>query len=367
MFALHNSNNLYSDVTHPSNFEIEPVPSCSLLSQGAWNILCQRGTTPQAHAEILCAVTSVEGLGSLAVQAEISHFARQDFRYRRFCCRALYLGLLSVINLLEGQRALERAHEREEQFRHLVHSNALARREERERISLRLHDSVIQSMVSAFHMVEAIRETNIHKLEQAAVLQKAEEALSQAIRDHSPNFGGGQRIEMNKIRILVVDDHPVVRVGLAATIGRDPALEVVGEAGDGLEALQLASELKPDVVLMDLRLPRQDGIQATREIKRDQPDIAVIILSAYDDEAYVRQARDAGAGGYLFKDSSGVHIRHTIKAVHNGEASKVSSLTQPHHQNAASDSDLFHHYEVQPAQHRHPLTPREMDVLKLLN
>ncbi|MDA0988096.1 MAG: histidine kinase [Chloroflexi bacterium] len=176
-------NNLYSGITHPLAFEIEPVPSCPLLSQGVWTILCERGATPQANGEILCAVASVAGLGSLAVQAEISHFARQDFRYRRFCCRALHLALLSAINLMEGQRALERVHERDEQVRHLVHSNALARKEERERLSRQLHDSVIQSMVSAFHMVEAIREMGTHEPEHAAVLQIAEGLLSQTIRE----------------------------------------------------------------------------------------------------------------------------------------------------------------------------------------
>ena len=163
---------------------------------------------------------------------------------------------------------------------------------------------------------------------------------------------------MDKIRVLLVDDHPVVRAGLAATVVKDPALEVVGEAGDGIEALQLASELRPDVVLMDLRLPKLDGIQATREIKSAQPDIAVIILSAYDDDAYVLQAKDAGAGGYLFKDAPGAHIRHTIKAVHRGEAPKLSSLTHPHHQKAESDSGAFHRFESHPLQHRPPIVGR---------
>ena len=177
------SKSLSSDFTHPTAFEIRPVPRCTLLSQGVWNVLCQRGTAPQVQGEILCAAASVEGIGSLAIQAEITHFGRQDFRYRRFCCSALYLGLLSAINLLKIQRALGREHEREEQVRHLVHSNALARNEEREHLSLQLHDSVIQNMVSAFHMVEAIRETSTDQSEQGAILQKAEEALSQAIRE----------------------------------------------------------------------------------------------------------------------------------------------------------------------------------------
>ena len=171
---------------------------------------------------------------------------------------------------------------------------------------------------------------------------------------------------MEKIRVLLVDDHPVVRAGLAVTVARDPALEVVGEAGGGVEALQLVSELKPDVVLMDLRLPKLDGIRATKEIRDAHPEAAVIILSAYDDDAYVAQAKRAGAGGYLIKDAPGALIRYTVKAVHRGEAPKVSSRAHPHRPEAASDADRYHHYEASPLQHRRSLTPREMDVLKLL-
>ena len=109
-----------------------------------------------------------------------------------------------------------------------------------------------------------------------------------------------------------MDDHPVVRAGLAVTVARDPALEVVGEAGDGVDALQLVSELKPNVVLMDLRLQMLDGIQATKEIRTAHPDAAVVILSAYDNDAYVAQAKFAGAGGYLIKDAPGALICHGI-------------------------------------------------------
>lgn len=174
---------LPSDDIPSATLEINPVPSCPLLSQGVWSILCQRGIAPPTRGETLCVAASVEGVGSLAIQAEVLHFARQDFRYRRFCCRTLYLSLLSVISLLESQRALERAREREEQVRHLVHANALAREGERERLSLQLHDGVIQSMVSAFHMVEAIREMDTYQPEHSAILQRAEEVLSQAIKE----------------------------------------------------------------------------------------------------------------------------------------------------------------------------------------
>ena len=174
---------LHSDAIHPAAVEINPVRSCTLLSRGVWTVLCQRGTAPQAHGEILCAAATIEGLGSLAVQAEVTHFARQDFRYRRFCRSALHLGLLSVISLLESQRALEKTQEREEQVRHLVHSNALARQEERGRLSLQLHDGAIQSMAAAFHMIETVREMSEHQPEQSATLQQAEEVMSQAIRE----------------------------------------------------------------------------------------------------------------------------------------------------------------------------------------
>ena len=125
---------------------------------------------------------------------------------------------------------------------------------------------------------------------------------------------------MEKITVLLVDDHPVVREGLRASVARDPLLEVVGEAGDGIEALQLVGELNPDVVVMDVSLPSLDGIQATMEIRAAHPETAVVILSIYDQDGYVRRARQAGASGYLTKDVPSALICHTIKAVHRGEA-----------------------------------------------
>ena len=140
----------------------------------------------------------------------------------------------------------------------------------------------------------------------------------------------------------------------------------MGRRETALRQFKLVAKLKPDVVLMDLRLPTMDGIQATREIKKVHPDAAIIILFDYDYDAYVAQAGAPEREVTLIKDAPGSLICHTIKAVHNGEAPMHSSIAQPHRQRDASEADLYHNYEARPLQHRRSLTPREMDVLKLL-
>jgi signal transduction histidine kinase len=191
---------IHAEAARTSNVEIAPVPYCTLLSQGMWNILCQSGTAPKTQVETLCAATSIEGLGAVAVQADVSHFARQDFRYRRLCARSLHFGLVMVTSLLENHRSLERARQREEQARNVIRSNAAAREEERARISFQLHDGAVQSLVSVLHMVGALKEATTQQPEQSALLQKSEELLSQAIREirgiinslHTPNSGSGR-------------------------------------------------------------------------------------------------------------------------------------------------------------------------------
>ena len=104
-----------------------------------------------------------------------------------------------------------------------------------------------------------------------------------------------------KLRVLIADDHPVVRAGLAGMLSAQPDLEVVGEAEDGREAVDLAGALKPDVVLMDLRMPRMDGVSAITEIKGRQPGVHVLVLTTYDTDADILRAVEAGATGYLLK------------------------------------------------------------------
>jgi DNA-binding NarL/FixJ family response regulator len=156
------------------------------------------------------------------------------------------------------------------------------------------------------------------------------------------------------IRILIVDDHSVVRKGLRTFLGLDPEFEIIGEASDGQEAVQLAGQLKPDVVLMDLLMPKMDGITAIGHIRRDLPDTEVIALTSVLEDSKVVGAVRAGAIGYLLKDTEADELCKAIKAAAAGQV-------QLSPQAAAT---LMR--EVRAPESPEPLSERETDVLRLL-
>lgn len=165
---------------------------------------------------------------------------------------------------------------------------------------------------------------------------------------------------MGKIRILIADDHAVVREGTRQILEQEQDLEVVGEAGDGEETVALATDLKPDVAIVDISMPKLDGIEATRQIKSLCPAISVLILTAYDDEQFIFSLLEAGAAGYLLKTVRGRELVDAVRAVNAGEsvlhpliARKVLNRFVPASGKAAQEEQL----EV--------LSAREMEVLSL--
>ncbi len=171
---------------------------------------------------------------------------------------------------------------------------------------------------------------------------------------------------MDKIKVLLVDDHPVVREGLNTMLATAPDIEVVAEANDGLEAIEKAKEHRPHVVLMDLRMPKMDGLEATRRIKRQLASTSVIILTVYDNDAYIIDAVRAGAGGYLLKDASKDLLIHAIRAVNSGGMLiKTSLLRQAILSTAGVTSDQSREKHID-APASNGLTPRERDVLRLV-
>lgn len=123
---------------------------------------------------------------------------------------------------------------------------------------------------------------------------------------------------MKSIKTLIVDDHPLVRDGLSARFSRSGEVEVIGEACDGIQAIALVKELKPDVVLMDINMPNLNGIQTTESILDIQPSVLILVLSMHDDREYVTSVIDAGARGYVLKSASAEEMLTAIKAVYQG-------------------------------------------------
>lgn len=124
----------------------------------------------------------------------------------------------------------------------------------------------------------------------------------------------------SKTRILIADDHPLLREALSQVLSKEQDMEVVGKAGDGEEAVAMSSELKPDVVIMDIIMPKFDGIEASKKIKNIAPNIAILILTAYDDDNYVLGLLEAGAAGYLLKSARGQDLVEAVRAIRAGES-----------------------------------------------
>src|SRR5512138_615802 len=125
---------------------------------------------------------------------------------------------------------------------------------------------------------------------------------------------------ISKIRILIADDHTLLRNGICALLENEPDMTIVGEANDGREAVHLAGQLKPNVVLMDIAMPLLNGLEATRQIKHEHPEINVLVLTMYDNEEYFHEMLEAGASGYIIKRAAATELVSAIRAVHNGEA-----------------------------------------------
>jgi DNA-binding NarL/FixJ family response regulator len=124
---------------------------------------------------------------------------------------------------------------------------------------------------------------------------------------------------MERIRLIIVDDHPVVRTGLQGMLAGQPDFEVMGEATTGADAIEMVAQLQPDVVLMDLQMPEMDGVTATAEIKSQYPGTHVLILTTYDTDADILRAVEAGATGYLLKDAPREELFHAVRAAAQGK------------------------------------------------
>lgn len=164
---------------------------------------------------------------------------------------------------------------------------------------------------------------------------------------------------MSKLRVLIVDDHGIVRAGIRSLLEDDTSIEVVGEAEDGKEAIEKAKQLKPDLVLMDIAMPEMNGIEATRRIKEEFPNICVLILTMHDDEEFFFPALRAGASGYVVKEAEPKELLYAIHVVVGGDVFLSPSVTK------SVLKALFETKDKAEDEKHGKLTAREKGILRL--
>lgn len=164
---------------------------------------------------------------------------------------------------------------------------------------------------------------------------------------------------MEPIRVLIADDHAVVRSGLSVLLNAQPDFEVVGEAATGEEAVERTTTLVPDVLLLDIAMPGLNGLEAARHIRRRAPEVRIIVLTMHDDEGYLRQFLEIGASGYVLKKAADTELADAIRAVHRGESFVYPSLMP-----RLIDSYLGKDSARRPPPGADELSPREEEVLR---
>lgn len=165
----------------------------------------------------------------------------------------------------------------------------------------------------------------------------------------------------SKIRVLIADDHAVLRDGLRALLGMYDDIEVVGEAEDGMEAIEKTIQLQPDIVLMDIAMPRLGGLEATLELRQRKLPTRVLVLTQYDSKEYVFQMLKAGAAGYILKKAAGVELASAIRSVHAGQSFLYPSVAK-----TVIDRYLHEGESDETERQLDQLSDREKEVLKLL-